>query len=277
MSYRGQEAGFRNPERRLAGSQTKAEKAAKAAAKSPPRVSKPLPPAPADTCVPRKRVARGTREQRIVEAAIELFSEEGFRASTRELAGRLGVTQALLYRYFKTKQELIDRVFAEVFVEQWDARAPLSHDASTPLAERLTEFYQAFARRFSSQRARLFLRAELDDQKLAARYTLPLNELVLIPIVEALRQQAGIPPTAIQRLLRAERELAMTLHGAIAHLGLRKHVYGSPLPDDLDAHVAFYVDCFLSGAIPTLKRMHDQRPDGLLGDELTPVGAAKIE
>ena len=68
----------------------------------------------------RRRVARGTREERIVAAAMDFFAEHGFRASTRDLAKRLGVTQALLYRYFKSKQALIDRVFAEVFVDQWD-------------------------------------------------------------------------------------------------------------------------------------------------------------
>ena len=45
---------------------------------------------------PRQRVARGTGEQRIVDAAIDFFAEQGFRASTRDLAKRLGVTQALL-------------------------------------------------------------------------------------------------------------------------------------------------------------------------------------
>ena len=137
-----------------------------------------------------------------------------------------------------------------------------------PLAARLTRFYQAFAKRFSGQRARLFLRAELDDQKLAARYTLPLNDLILTPVVAALRIEAGLPLATKRPVLRAERELALTLHGAIAHLGLRKYVYGSPLPDDLGDHVAFYVDCFLSGAIPALKRIHENNPGGVLGVEL---------
>ena len=38
---------------------------------------------------------------------------------TRELAQRLGVTQPLIYRYFPTKQDLIDRVYEEVFVGRW--------------------------------------------------------------------------------------------------------------------------------------------------------------
>ncbi len=227
---------------------------------------------------PRQRVARGTGEQRIVDAAIDFFAEQGFRASTRDLAKRLGVTQALLYRYFKSKQDLIDRVFAEVFVDQWnsdDSTKLLATDE--PLRVRLATFYQAIAGRFSTQRIRLFIRAGLDDQKLAARYTLPLNERILTPIIAALRLEAGLPPPAKRKILRAERELALTLHGAIAHLGIRRHIYDSPLPDDLDDHVAFYVTSFLEGAIPTIKRLHAKPPRGTLGARLTVGGKSKIE
>ena len=77
--------------------------------------------------------------------------------------------------------------------------------------------------------------------------------------------------------LRAERELVLTLHGAIAHLGIRRHVYDSPLPDDLDDHVAFYVASFLDGALVSIKRLHAKRPCGPLGASLTDDSTAQIE
>lgn len=251
----------------MARTDTKPKKAAKGGV-SPRRSKAP----------PRKRVTRGTREQRIVDAAIDFFAEEGFRASTRDLAKRLGVTQALLYRYFKSKRDLIDRVFAEVFVDRWDAADSAALlDASQPLQARLTSFYQGLAGRFSTQRIRLFIRAGLDDQKLAARYTQPLNERILNPIIAALRLEAGLPPPAKKKVMRAERELVLTLHGAIAHLGIRRHVYDSPLPDDLDDHVAFYVASFLDGALVSIKRLHAKRPCGPLGASLTDDSTAQIE
>ena len=227
---------------------------------------------------PRKRAARGTGEQRIVTAAIEFFAEEGFRGSTRDLARRIGVTQALLYRYFKNKQALIDRVFEEIVFERWDeSNADRLLDVAQPLSTRLTHFCQAFAQRFSKQRVRLFMRAGLDDQKLAERYTFPLNDRVLFPIITALRREAKLPPPSAQPILRAERELVMTLHGAIAHVGLRKYIYNSPLPDDLDELVAFYVSCFLEGAIPTIKRLNEVPPRGRLGDPIAVRRGAPIE
>ena len=53
------------------------------------------------------REQSGTR-RRIQEVALELFTEQGYEAtSLREIAERLGVTKAALYYHFKTKEEII--------------------------------------------------------------------------------------------------------------------------------------------------------------------------
>ncbi len=47
------------------------------------------------------------RRQSILDAAIRLFAEKGFRgATTRELAAALGVTEPVLYRHFAAKRDL---------------------------------------------------------------------------------------------------------------------------------------------------------------------------
>lgn len=168
----------------------------------------------------------------------------------------MGVTQALLYRYFPSKKALIERVF-EQRLSAWDpALNELLEQYDRPLEDRLVRFYQGFAKRGTKEGVRLFMRAELDDQGYADRYTFPLNERVLTPVVAALRHEAGLPEFDKLPLMRGERELAMTLHGAIAHLGFRKHLYNSPLPDNLGAHVKFYVRSFLTGALENLRRIH---------------------
>ena len=49
----------------------------------------------------------GQRRAAIVESAIHLFAEKGFRGTTtRELAGALGVTEPVLYQHFRAKQDL---------------------------------------------------------------------------------------------------------------------------------------------------------------------------
>ena len=70
--------------------------------------------------------ADGTRE-RILAAALDLFSELSFDgATTREIAGRAGVTQGLVNYHFSSKDELwraaVDGLFAELG-EALDGRA----------------------------------------------------------------------------------------------------------------------------------------------------------
>ena len=217
----------------------------------------------------RRRAKRGTGEKRIVAAAAKFFAEHGFRAPTRGLARRLGVTQALLYRYFPSKRSLIERTFETVFIADWDPRLTQRLlDPSAPLRDRLVEFYIDFTRRSTPIRTRLFIRAGLDHQGLANRYVFPLNNRILTPVISALRQAAGLPSPEAKPILRAERELAMTLHGAISHLHIRKNVHKAPLPDDLGTHVAFYVECFLDGALTTIARLHEQPPPRFLGQRL---------
>ncbi|HEY6538299.1 MAG TPA: TetR/AcrR family transcriptional regulator [Candidatus Dormibacteraeota bacterium] len=51
--------------------------------------------------------ASSTRE-RIIDAAIDLFTEQGFdKTSLREIAVRVGVTKAALYYHFQSKEDLL--------------------------------------------------------------------------------------------------------------------------------------------------------------------------
>ncbi|NOX84464.1 MAG: TetR/AcrR family transcriptional regulator [Chlorobi bacterium] len=57
---------------------------------------------------------RSERKARIMQAALEVFSEEGFgKASISKIAGRAGVSKGLMYNYFKSKEELIETIFID--------------------------------------------------------------------------------------------------------------------------------------------------------------------
>jgi AcrR family transcriptional regulator len=56
------------------------------------------------------RLTGPEREKHIAQEAVKYFAEVGFVGDTRELAQRLGVTQSLLYKYFPSKEALINRV-----------------------------------------------------------------------------------------------------------------------------------------------------------------------
>src|SRR6187200_2995445 len=84
-----------------------------------------------------KRAVMGANtKRRMVEAAIATFSEHGYeKATTRELAQRAGVSEALIYRHFGGKRELL---FAALEAERDKPRAPLEKlPQAAPLSEHI--------------------------------------------------------------------------------------------------------------------------------------------
>ena len=67
----------------------------------------------------RRRMAPDERERLILEEATRYFAEYGLGGGTLELARRLGITQPLLYKYFPTKNAMIEKVFDGLFRGHW--------------------------------------------------------------------------------------------------------------------------------------------------------------
>ncbi|MDT8716832.1 TetR/AcrR family transcriptional regulator [Clostridium sp. 19966] len=58
------------------------------------------------------RKAAENREEEILRAAVKTFSEKGFNAATTsEIAKEAGIAEGTLFRYFKNKKELLNKVF----------------------------------------------------------------------------------------------------------------------------------------------------------------------
>src|SRR3954464_9176495 len=60
------------------------------------------------------RMSSEDRRATILETAIKLFSDKGFRGTTtRELAAAVGVTEPVLYEHFRTKSDLYSAIIGE--------------------------------------------------------------------------------------------------------------------------------------------------------------------
>jgi AraC-like DNA-binding protein len=58
--------------------------------------------------VAKVRVKRGTAQQHLLDAAQQLFAERGYRGTTtKDIAQNAGVSENLIFRYFKSKSELM--------------------------------------------------------------------------------------------------------------------------------------------------------------------------
>ena len=191
----------------------------------------------------------------IVRGAISFFAEHGFEGQTRELANRLGITQPLLYRYFPNKAALIERVYSEVFLNRWNPQwQAWITDRSRPLPERLTCFYQDYARLSLSQEwVRLFIYAGLKRLDIAKRYIEMVFQRVYTTVIGEIRWAHGGPPLATAPMTDAELEHLWMLHGSIVYLGIRRWIYGQPIPQDHDRSVAIRVATYLEGAAAAMR------------------------
>ena len=79
---------------------------------------------------------RGNTKQEILDAALELFSVQGFEAtSIAQIAGAVGIRKASLYSHFENKQAILDALVQKV-LEQYEehslfARADWEKDAGS--------------------------------------------------------------------------------------------------------------------------------------------------
>ncbi|MFZ1428599.1 MAG: TetR/AcrR family transcriptional regulator, partial [Geminicoccaceae bacterium] len=155
----------------------------------------------------------------------------------------------LLYRYFPSKEALIERVYQEVFVGRWDPFwEELIQDRSLPLEERLTGFYQSYARVIVTREwVRLFMFAGLKGLDFNARYLRLLRERIFVKIIAEIRLEyrqhtiEALPPTDL------EIEMIWALHASIFYLGVRQFIYDIPLQSKLDDIIKAQITTLLRG------------------------------
>src|SRR5438105_7601691 len=82
------------------------------------------------------------KRARIMDAAIKVFAERGFHTATvAEIARAAGVADGTIYLYFKSKDDLLLRLFDEKMTDLLaEARAALASEPSAP--EKLRRFIQ---------------------------------------------------------------------------------------------------------------------------------------
>ena len=191
----------------------------------------------------------------IVQEAIRFFAEVGFEGQTRELARRLGITQPLIFRYFPTKDDLIERVYQEVYISRWNPWwEELLEDRSLPLTKRLATFYKAYAKAiFTYEWVRIFVHSGLKGVNINKRYLALIRDRVLKRIMTEVRAEQKLPPPEDIPFSEREIELAWGLHGGVFYIAIRKWIYEFETPHDLDGVLEAKVESFAKGA-PTVVR-----------------------
>ncbi|MEU3216205.1 TetR/AcrR family transcriptional regulator [Streptomyces sp. NPDC006971] len=89
--------------------------------------------------------------RRLLVAAVDAFAERGYHATTtRDIAGRAGMSPAALYIHYKTKEELLHRI-SRIGHDRALAVLEAAADGDGTVAERLAEAVRSFVRWHAQQ------------------------------------------------------------------------------------------------------------------------------
>jgi TetR/AcrR family transcriptional regulator len=153
----------------------------------------------------RKRLKAEERRSQLLRIAKELFSECGFEnTTTRAIAAAAGVTEAIIFRHFASKEELyaniLDHKADEIGIETWGAElhnfAACKDDKALVLSvvKHILE-----ADRRDPQFQKLMLQAALSGHplhKITAQRLLPLHQFLCKYIKKRQTQSSACPVTS---------------------------------------------------------------------------------
>jgi len=198
----------------------------------------------------RTRLAPADREDQIVKGAIRFFAERGFGGQTRDLARQIGITQGLLYRYFPTKDILIERIYEELFVDRAKPESEIQlFNRSQPLLPRLIRFYLDYSKVLHDYEwGRILLYSGLGGASIAKRFVQQIQEGLFRQVIDELRYEFRRPDSVSIPVTESEMELMWGLHGSIFYMGIRATVYDVKLPEDVPATVQQTVEQFFANA-----------------------------
>lgn len=197
-----------------------------------------------------QRLSPKEREARIVTGAVRYFAEAGFGGDTRSLAEHLKIGQPLLFKYFPTKEMLIERVYQEVFVGRWNPYwESMIHNRDKPIELRLSDVYKGYARAILEHDwIRLFMFAGLKNSGVNTRWLRFITEHLVKPICAEIRETLALPNPAVVAITEIEMELVLGISSRIVSYGLRRFIYNTPVPKDLDPIIEAEVAIFVRGS-----------------------------
>ena len=211
--------------------------------------------------VPRRRLDAVEREKQILDGAAAFFARRGLDAQTRELAAEIGITHALLYHYFPTKQALIERVYETVIAGRWDPAWEALLDGPACAEDKFCGFYRAYLLAIlTPEWLRIFMHSGMSDGLITQRYFALLHERLFPRLLREGRRAHGVRSRT--RPSVREEGLLMGLHGGLVyHLGIMPLCYGQAYRGQGDAAL---IDVFIRDRV----RAHLAQ----LGDVLTEAG-----
>ncbi len=187
------------------------------------------------------------RRQQIIATAMELFGKKGFRGTTtRDLATEADVNEAIIFRHFKTKEELYTAIIEQKAGERDSYHEELERLATVGDDE---QFLEAVGRTFLEKHEtdttfmRLLLFSALEGHQLSDMFVSSMAERH--PIANYIKRRIG--DGAFRQV--DPQLAARALMGMFASFIMWQEIFGfkNKQPRDREEVVRTFVSIFLSG------------------------------
>jgi len=209
-----------------------------------------------------KRLSSQERSTQIASIAAKLFARKGFNGvTTREIAKKAGVNEAILFRHFPTKKTLYTEIINQkihVKPESFDLEAARKGDDIEVLRSVARYFMKEIEK--DNPFLRLMLYSALEDHELASVFLKERTDLVfgflLEYVTRRIKQKAfrNIKPAIVFNAF-----VCMFFHFILAH-----ELFDVPkaLRITKEEAIEHFVDIFLNGVKKRSTECHPERSEG---------------
>jgi TetR/AcrR family transcriptional regulator len=179
------------------------------------------------------RLHAADRQRQLLEVALNIFSQRGFKgATTKEIAAAAGVTEAIIFQHFPSKETLYSAVL-ELHLDTDDEQKWITEvndcmdrdDDEGLFRSFMHRVLRAYRCKTALQRVVLFAALEGHEQGLIRmrKQFAPILERLLEYIARRQRQGA---------LIKCDPHAILLSLGALAHqYGLLTRIFRAPIPD----------------------------------------------
>ena len=201
------------------------------------------------------RMAGGDRREQILHGAMELFAEKGFRgATTREIARHLRISEALMFKYFPSKEAL----YRAIIQKRTDGSEEMFFPKEAIQAKDDRQVFRAIASNLIARNTedptfmRLILYSALEGHELSRLFfethVMEKTRLLSEYIRQRIKEKAFKP---VPPLLAARAFMGMIIH----YVQFRE-IYGmkSSINFSQKKAVHTFVDTFLNGLTGEAKK-----------------------
>lgn len=174
------------------------------------------------------------RHTQLIEAAIDLFSKEGFwNSSTAQISKHAGVATGTLFNYFPSKENLINEVYLHLKKEARDYVLK-NYPATVPLAERMEYLWNRYAQWAIENPDRFRLMEQLRLSEMVSQKTVSDVEGEETFMIEVIAEACTFGPTENLSVRYVCKMTYAMLVGTITY-ALTENLSGQDLQSHLDA------------------------------------------